>query len=211
MRKTFLVLGLTMVQGVAFAADNFWNYDEIVRELSLSERTSAAAARQDFTQAPVRIHGSVGFVAGRLNLAPPTGLSRSQSLQGAEVVLGIDLFSEQWIAEGAVRSFESEPYTSTNLSLREFDLRIVHQTPILNRIDIRWGAGMAARYLNFSQALPQLRSEYSTPASLFILGLRGEVNQVIALSLDASLRSRMVDDTIDKGSFDAALRLTGSF
>src|SRR5690606_25331890 len=111
------------------------------------------------------------------------------------------------------RSFASESYSSSSIALREFDLRFVHRTPLSRHTDVRLGAGMSARYLTFG-AVPAnsgLKSEYSTPASLFLLGFSVRFNSTIGLAGDLSMRSRMINDTIDRGSFDAALRLTGTF
>lgn len=212
MKTLILILSLTLVQTPGFATENLSGYEEILRELKLSEKTSLDEMNP-LKEDPIRIHGSVGVVAGRVGLSVPAGLSSSQSLQGVEAVMGIDLFSKRWLAEGALRSFEAEPYSSTELSMREFDLRVIHQIPLMKTIEVRWGLGMAARYLNFSETLSnyQLKNEYSTPASILLTGLRFHFNHVIGISADASLRSRLVNDTIDKGSFDTSIRLTGSF
>jgi hypothetical protein len=156
----------------------------------------------------------VGFVAGRAQLDVPKQIPRSVNLQGVEAVLGIDLFTQRWIAEGALRAFNQQEYSNSEVSLKEFDLRLVHQIPISRGIEARFGGGMSARYVSFS-GLPSevtgVSSEYSTPASVVLLGLQARFSHVIGLSADVSYRSRLINDTVDKGSMDGSIRLSGSF
>jgi len=200
-----LVILLTMVQCPAFASTPS-GYDEILRELQNAETAARAELNQENSRKNlIRIHGAAGMIAGRVNLAAGPQLPGSSSLNGVEAVLGIDLFSRRWIAEGALRSFEPHAVSGQELTLREFDLRLIHQIPVSPKVELRIGGGMAARYLSWGQ------TEYSTPASILQAGVRFYFNHVVGISADTSLRSRLVNDTIDQGSFDATIRLVGSF
>lgn len=213
MKRLFILLCVTLVQTISYAEENFSAYEDIVRELKSSETQSIRSSIDRENSIPIRIHGDIGFVTSRLNLDLPKTYSQSQGLQGTEVVLGIDLFSPTWRAEGALRSFRTEKFSSGNISLREFDLRVVREAKVSPAIDFRVGGGMSARYLKLTNlpAEDGLILDNSTPASLFLLGLKGSFSPTIALSVDLTFKNRLVNETIDRGSIDGAVRVSGSF
>ncbi len=158
------------------------------------------------------MHAAVGFVSSRLNMKTPDTYKSGQSLSGAEVVFGIDLFSPTWMAEGAVRSYNPETYADTDIQLKEFDLRVAHQDLLRGRLDYRLGAGMSARYLSFGKALgADINQEYTTPASVFFAGLQARLTDQIGVAAEVAYRGSLIDDTVDRGSIDGSLRMTGTF
>lgn len=196
------------------ASEDLRSYDDIVRELTSPSVTSTPYRSTETGLDKIRIHAAVGATATRVNLKLPAGLPTGASLGGAEVVLGIDLFSQRWIAEGAIRSFSQESFADSEISLKEFDLRVVHQVPIWSQFDLRWGGGMSARYLNFSNSFAQANDvalEYTTPASVFIIGAQTRFNHLVGITAELAYRSRLISDTVDRNSFDGSVRISGSF
>ena len=179
---------MTFVQ--AQADDSYRSYEDIVKELTGPNVTTSARSQISKLDL-IRIHASVGGTASRLNLKLPKGLPSGVSLNGVEAVLGIDLFSQRWIAEGAVRSFDRENIADSELSMKEFDIRVVHQVPLWERFDFRWGGGMSARYLTFSNAFAgneDLALEYTTPATVFLLGAQTKFNHAVGITAEVAYR-----------------------
>lgn len=206
-----LIILLTAVN--AFAVDETQSYDEIINSLS---NNSISARRGSVDSGlkldDIRLHASVGAIASRTNLRSGNGLPGSQAASGAELVMGIDLFSREWLAEGVVRSFHSQEFMSTDFSLREFDLRVIHEGLIGKASRLRLGSGLSSRYITFSSTpSANVKSEYTTPAFVVLAGFKYPMFAGLVLLGDITYRSSMVTDTIDKGAVDAGLRIGGSF
>lgn len=214
MTKQTVLLSLVCLSFVqAFANEDYSSYDDIVRELKASE-VSASVQRpkneSDFDA--VRIHAGTGLVTSHLNLKTPGNLPSTANLSGFEVFMGIDLFSRDWIAEGSARSFTSESFSSTKVALREFDLKVISKNNLNKTMFWRAGIGMAARYVTFDNKPTGLESDsYTTPASIFLLGLGAQFNSNVSLGADFNYRTALISDTIDKNAIDGNIRLTGTF
>lgn len=213
MRKLlFTLITMTFVQ--AQAQDNLRSYEDIVRELSGPNRVNTRIGSDGTQFEKIRLHAQVGGIASRVALKLPSSLPSSVSLGGVEAVLGIDLFSPRWIAEGALRSYNPKDFADSEISMKEFDLRVVHQVPLWKTMDFRWGIGMSARYLSFSNELAESQDtalEYTTPASVFLLGAQTKFSHAVGLTAELAYRSRLVSDTVDRNSIDGSIRISGSF
>jgi hypothetical protein len=204
-----ILLSLAFVQ--ARASDDYSSYDDIIRELRGAEVTASAPARDSGFDA-IRIHAGAGFVTSRANLKTPGGLPDSASFNGAEVFMGVDLFSRYWQAEGALRSFNPEDFSKTTIALREFDLKITHRDYFSRSFFWRAGAGMTARYLSFARRLEGLENaNYTTPASLFLLGVGTQLTANFSFGAEINYRAALITDTIERSAVDGNLRMTGTF
>lgn len=203
----FLFFSLTFVQAQAQLDDDQFGYDYIVKELSQS-RSSYGDSRDILSN--VMIHGGVALSSSHLSLNLPTGAKDSGFLQGFEASLGIDLFSKYWLAEGAVRSFSSGHFGTSEVDLQEFDLRIVHRSYFGRYFRIRAGFGLAARYLNY-KASGEASRDYTTPSSIFLIGAVGQITRNFSVGAELTARNSMVGDTIDDQAFDAAIKLGTHF
>jgi len=213
MKKFNLALtfvGVFAIQITSGSADTFSSYDDIVKELSSSRYEAKSATQPE--QEVIRFHAGIGFVTSRVSLDLPAQYPGIYTLSGYEARLGIDLFSPRWIAEGAVRSYNPEIFSGTELSLKEFDLMVNYRWPAARKIDLTFGGGMAARYLDFKGTIPAATLEsYITPSSLFASSLILNVSSHINLGLAISYRNPLIDETVDNGSLDGAFRLSGQF
>lgn len=194
--------------------DDVVGYDSIIEELS-SSRTSAESYRpQEDPLANVMIHGGAGYATSYINLNPEKGEKISGLLKGFEATFGIDLFSRDWIAEGAVRSYQSEELDrETQISMKEFDLKVVHRSELARALSARVGGGLAARYLTVERRVSEeiLKPQYTTPSSLIFVGFQAHISPRISLGSDLSYRNSLIDDSIDQSSLDASLRLDAHF
>ncbi|MEK6556262.1 MAG: hypothetical protein AABZ31_13530 [Bdellovibrionota bacterium] len=205
---TLTLLAAPLVQ----ASEDYSSYDDIIKNLKGSEISAAysGTAKSDFDS--IKIHAGAGLVNSNLRLDTPKGLASNATVRGVELFVGIDLFSPAWIAEGAVRTFTSERFSGTTLSLREFDLKVISRNQISKTMFWRAGAGMSARYLDFAEKPAQLEKRaYTTPASEFVAGLGAQFSPAFSAGIDLSYKNSLINDTIDKSSVDGNIRLTGTF
>ena len=196
--------------------ENIMGYDEIVDKLSQTRTPGYTANNDPFKN--VKIHGGVGFVSSYISLQPPQGGRISGFLKGFEANFGIDLFTPNWVAEGAVRSFSEARIKSSDTdpaktSLREFDLKVVYKPRLSRLLRLRAGAGLAARYLTFSQTLEEgrFRKKYNTPSSILLFGAIARISGNFSVETDLALRSAMIEETIEDSAIDAAIRLSARF
>tara|TARA_Y100000817_G_scaffold177782_1_gene138820 strand:+ start:556 stop:1233 length:678 start_codon:yes stop_codon:yes gene_type:complete len=225
MKYISLLVVVLMATNVQAQEEDYYSYDQIVKELSETNKTSTTRAPKVLKDpfSSVLIHGGVSFVNSYISLSPSSASDPLTGFHaGIEATIGIDLFSRHWKAEGSIRSFGRQEIKDNELSLREFDLKIVHQDYITNGIFYRAGGGMAARYLKFTQpkkdevttlAAGDLfeTTEHTTPSSIIFLGIGGKLGRKFSVAAEISYRGALIDETIDKSAFDAALRLDAHF
>lgn len=235
--KSYLILLFLTFTISAFAQyedENTIGYDQIVEELTDRPRTRAKyKVDYDDPFASVLMHGGVGVTSSHLSIETGDGPSKNGFHKGVEFNFGIDLFSPVWIAEGTVRSFGSEEFDELNVSLKEFDLRLIHRIPVGNNFFLRFGGGLAARYLKVDQWVnneketievaetekstsetPQKtlsQRTFTTPSSIFIIGLDSALNKTVSLGIELAYRSALIEETIDKSAFDAILKVDTHF
>ena len=218
-----IIILIALIFSINLQADeNYMGYDDIVKELSRNSTKQTEVQPNNLDPLEmVRIHTGVGFSSSQLTVEEFNDNDISGFHQGIELNFGIDLFSPVWIAEGTVRSFGSKDFENNKLSLKEFDLKFVHLTTINYFVNFKFGMGIAARYLTvesqsneeivtLNASAPQ-KIEYSTPSSLFTMGLQTFLTNSVSLGIDIAYRSAMIDETIDKRSIDANLRIDTHF
>ncbi len=211
LKFAFFLSLLTLVTGpwtVALANEEV-GYDDIIQDLQGSTRTSVETPPDPFDT--VMIHATVGVVSSRIQIEQSEIGSASAFLNGAEAGFGIDLFSPNWQAEGSARSFNSERIGDKGqVSLKEFDLRIMNTSYLNRHWRLRLGGGLAARYLQLST--PTLGVQRSTtPSSLFASALMVQVTKSLAVGADFSWRSALITETPDRSALNAGLRLDAQF
>lgn len=204
-----------MLTSTANATEVIRSYDDIISELAGSNNRLATATPTQSTGIgleDVRLHASVGAIASSTQLNGRGELPKSQAMSGAELVLGIDLFSREWLAEGAIRSFQTQDILDTSISLREFDLRIVREFKMSRSNHLRFGSGISTRYISFGQApTDDIGAEYTTPALVALLGYKFNLIESVNLTADITYRPSLISDSIDDGALDGGLRIGGSF
>ncbi len=212
-KNILIVIVATLAQTAAFAAeDHVTNYDSIVKELST---TSSYDARQESPKDvldAVKFHFSAGLITSQVNLDVPSTMRRSATLHGFEFSFGIDLFSPEWRAQTDIRAFQQEEIGNNEINLKEFDLLMLHTTPLAAQLSWELGAGLAARYLDFNHAVaPNIDPSNSTPASILTTGFEFAVNPTFSIDASFSYRNRLVQNTSDAGAVDGTLRLSSHF
>lgn len=204
-----LISPLVQAQGLL---DDEMDYDSIVESLGATTR---APLEDTDPLANVLLHASLGLASSYISIEPELGSGRSGFLKGIEASFGIDLFSRQWQAEGSVRSFNNDRIDrSTEIGLKEFDLKFLYLGALTRGVKFRTGAGLAARYLNVvnSGATPlTAQSTYTTPASIFFGGMAAQITRNLSIGADLSLRTALIKETVDKSAVGASLRIDAQF
>jgi hypothetical protein len=214
--KTLLfTIGLTLSPLVqAQYEENEISYDALVSELKNTTTTRLPDTESGDPFAQILFHGGVAYSTSYLVISPEQGGSLSGLLRGVEFTFGIDLLSRNWLAEGAVRSYQPENLNkATQVSLREFDLKLVYNDEMSRNLRYRVGGGLTSRYLTFNRrdADRVLKDRYTTPSSVVFVGAQVKLGPKLSIGPDLSYRSSLVDETVDKKSFDANVRLSAHF
>lgn len=195
-------------------------YEDIVKDLSkdvskeqrrTAETTSRATARRNGPQTSlddVMIHGGVGFTQ-MFQTVSYDGNRTQISQRGIQATLGIDLFSDNWLAEGSARNFSSSDYGKTSVALKEFDLKVVYHNKFAPKLGLKLGGGVAARYMQISNQNGS--NGYTTPASVFTGGIELLAARNLTLAGELSARTALISETVDKNSYDMTLRIDANF
>ena len=194
------------------------SYEVIVKNLNRQVDSSNEAAVK--AKAPklqvsdpfenIWIHAGVGYATATQTLSFEDGNKSYLNLKGLQAQVGIDLFSENWMSEGTVRSFADSEDTTSQVSLKEFELKIFYKDHINRNLGFRVGGGVSGRYMTIQRRGAEALS-YTTPSSVATGGLDWYLTERLSLGAELSLRTSMISDTLDRGSLDGTVRLDAHF
>jgi hypothetical protein len=206
------LVGLAVIRAHADDDETTYSgYQDIVNDLSSSRYDAGSAAASDDFDV-IRFHAGVGLITSHISLDLPHGLPSSMTMSGYEAHLGIDLFSPNWMAEGAVRSYDPEHFGGGEISLKEFDLLFLYSDKLSKGAEFNMGVGLAARYLDFTDKVNgAFEHRSTTPATIFTSGVFLNLNSYVSVGPQISYRSPLTHDSADRGSFDGGLRFAGRF
>ncbi len=227
---TFALLWATFSSAPAQAAPDVDNesadyvtYDSIVEDLQKqnAKQPTPSAARSSTRSnwfssntaggdpfENVWIHAGVGFAQTTQTLSLPNGLEAVNSGRGVQAAVGIDILGPNLSAEGAVRTFGETEDSSSKVTLKEFDLKILFKSRA-SRLGFRAGGGLSARYMTVRSMANTY--DITTPASVVTVGGDIFITSAISLGLDLSTRNAMISETFDRSSFDGTVRLDTHF
>ena len=207
---------ISISANAALEEGDFINYDQIVRDLSRDEnpapvtRTRWFANDQSDPLDSSTIHLGLGVCNIFGTVVLPDQHRTYLNNRGVQVALGIDLMSENWMAEGTVRSIGDNEYANNGLSLKEFDLKFYFKSRLASGLSAKIGTGLSARYLRL-QRNPYGEQVYTTPSALATAGFDVYASPHLSFGAEGSYRSTMVADTIDRDSYDITVRADTHF
>lgn len=212
-----LILALSMgFSTMVWAEDDeeYSNYENIVSELKADTKNIVVNEIQDPWE-QISIYGGLGLVTSFVSVnLPATGNQINGLLKGIEGHFGIDLFTKTLRAEGAFRAYAQEAMSQrTQASLKEFELRGVFVPAPYQKNIFRLGLGVAARYLDVKSQSALASESYTnaTPTALVMMGLERKVSRNVFVGPDLTYHSSLVDDSIEKYSWNLALKMNASF
>lgn len=229
MNLSILVLAISLITTNVHAyedEDSVMNFDEIVSQLSqpnTSKYQFSRTGKDPFEN--VLIHGGVSFISSSITMGGYGIENMSAFHKGVEASMGIDLFSKNWSAEGAVRSFGPQSSNNTEYRLKEFDIKIIYRNHLAYKSKWKLGFGVSSRYLTV-KSLPQnnidevilmnsapkaTEQKFTTPASILSIGTEGYVTDTISIGVEIAYRNSLIEETADISSLEAAFKVEGHF
>ena len=195
--------------------ESYTGYDSIVNELKAnSDDVPAPRVRENLDWEDVAIHAGVAIAGSYVSVSSPQRISGAGLLKGLELDFGMNLFSRVLRAEGAFSNYAQEELDSSlKADLKQFELRLIYLPRLRDGMTVRFGGGIAARYMNLESRVDGkwVNAEATTPSSLLLTGLEQRVSKNISFGPELSYRSTLVSDTFDKSSWDASFRLNATF
>ncbi len=188
------------------------NYEEVSFENLLSELSRKEnrhlVATDPFED--IQIHAGMGLITSVSNVS-----SRAQETyvyqSGIQLALGIDLFSPFWMSEGTFRNYGKNSYGGENFYLKEFEFKLMFQNPIKDSTKLRFGGGLAARYLTIENRNSLATEKITTPDSVITFGMDTALSKGLSLGVDFSGRSNMTPKSVDRYAADMTVRLDTHF
>jgi hypothetical protein len=185
------------------------SYEDLVEQISRKKqkviRTNTADPLDD-----IKLHAGLGLITA-VNSMKIEERNFARTMNGFEISLGIDLFSQYWTSEAVLRNFGTSGSGSETRSLREFDLRVVHRNPLGDKLGYRVGSGLGTRYFKYSDSQKGLSLSEEVPCVLAFGGLETYSNQNLSIGAEMGLRVPLVDSSSDKTSLDMMVRLDTTF
>lgn len=184
------------------------SYQDLVDQLRDKKRKIKPATENPLDS--LALHAGVGLAA-TLNSFSFEGRDAARAMNGFQISLGIDLFSPHWMAETALRNFGTRQSGTETQSQREIDLRVLHRSPINDKMGIRVGAGLGTRFLKFSDPSQNLSVNEESPHMILATGLEIPLSKMVSLSGEMGFRSALIDSSVDRNSLDLLIRLDTAF
>ena len=183
------------------------SYDDLISRLH--KKKSQIVSSQSSVLDNISIHAGVGFITSAVMVQQSNHLSQL-NLNGFQISLGIDLFSPNWVAEGAIRNFGSGSNSFETHSFREVDLKAFYRSPSsAQSVGFRLGGGLATQYLDYRE--PGVSVSESSPAMILLGAVETNLNKNFGVGAELGYRSSLLSSNADRSSFDLMLRLDTFF
>jgi hypothetical protein len=156
----------------------------------------------------VRLHAGAAFIDSFQNIGIGNGQRVSGGVQGAEVNFGADLFSQNWILEGALFSIPQTTLGTAQISSNGFELRLVYETAIFEGVTIRGDLGIADR----NYGVKSSNGDNSLTSGATVVGFGMDYWPVAYLSLGLGISDHIaMSNGDDPSSIDLAIKVNGHF
>jgi len=184
------------------------SYEDLVHQIN-RRRSQVSESTSSNMLDDITLHAGVSLLTSTLQISEAGKIDNLQ-MNGFQISFGIDLFSPNWVAEGAIRNFGTGSAGIVNYSFRELDMKVVYRVPAaIGEMGFRAGAGLATQYLNLTDGAYAVNE--STPASIIFGGLEGKLSRNFALGGELGYRSALVNTAANRNSLDLSLRLDAFF
>lgn len=189
-------------------AESYESYDEIVDRLTRQQNTYKSFSLQQVEADPDKIHMGMGLVHSFYSLRGLESSGSTYDQGGVGFSIGIDLFKSKWLAEGTFKNLGSKTFNYDNISLREFELRAIHRPWSYRRLQVKWGAGVGARYISVTG---DTSSNEQTPTLLGLLGMDAYLGAGISIGPEFNLKKTFTGISSNNIAADIALRIDAHF
>ena len=208
-----LMLGICFATKVhAESAYEEETYEDLVKRLNQKRNQVSARTQSTLDGSPLddlTLHGGLGLVASNF-FWHQGGQQRSFNMSGFQLSGGVDLFSENLVAEGAIRNFGTITSGTETDSFRELDLKAMYRQPARGvELGFRGGMGLGTRY--FSVRNGSYGVDEVNPALLVFGGVESSISRFAGLGVELGYRSVIASHSADQSSLDLMLRMDGFF
>lgn len=185
------------------------SYQDLVDQLK-AKRKKVAAPRASHRLDDIDLHASIAMATTFSNYRVGDR-SMTRGMNGFQIGLGIDLFTPQWMAELALRNFGTRESGTESHALREVDLKVMHRQSLGSRLGFRAGTGLSTRYIRFSDPVHNISVSEESPNLIIAGGLDSILTEQVNVGAELSVRTALVDQSLDRNSADLMIRLETSF
>ncbi len=211
----FSLIAIAILSSTNVWADedgSYTNYDAIVNELKADAEDRPEPVVEGLGWDEVALSAGMSVATSFISITAPNGATGGGMLKGFEIFTGANLFSKSARGEIGFRSFAPEDFGKVHVDLREFEARLIFLPPLRDKLTMRMGLGLTARYMDIDGRTngKSEHSEAMTPATALILGLEHRLSRAVTVGPDIAYRSAL-SDSFDKSAWDAAIRLNASF
>lgn len=213
---TSVVVGMAATNVWAAEDDSYSSYEQIVSELSANANDAPPVVQADWDD--VAVQGGLSLVTSYINVGidfqGQGSIESSGLMTGFEGHAGSNLFSRSVRGEFAARVFIPKELSGVDqINMKDLEGRIVFLPRLRDRLAVRMGLGLGMRFVDVEGRSPlgsYARSSSALGSSVF-LGFEKKLSPTVAIGPDVSYRASMNSDSIDKSSWDAAIRLNATF
>jgi hypothetical protein len=156
-----------------------------------------------------RFHGGVALIQSFQDLQIAPGQRERGGIRGFEINVGVDLFSQNWIAQGVLTFFPESNINNTTLTSNSFELQVLYEKPVLYGVTLHGGVGLANRFYNLRTKGIADRSFYSG-ATAFTVGADYWPSGEVSVGVEVSNHLPIANGD-DPSSMDFGIKLTGHF
>ncbi|GIL17778.1 MAG: hypothetical protein BroJett040_15290 [Oligoflexia bacterium] len=185
------------------------SYDDLINRLN-KKKSKVIQSQSSSPLDDIMIHAGFGLVTTVSNVNFGDR-NYSHTYNGFQLSFGIDLFSPDWVAEGAIRNYGNAQTGSEYRTLRETDMKVMYRGKTSDRGGYRLGTGLATRYFKVNDPINNVHISDTTPSALFFGGIDASINRHFGVGIEVGYRSAMVNYTSDKNSVDFMLRMDSFF
>jgi len=184
------------------------SYDDLINQIN--KKRSRAALNEASVLDDITLHAGFGLITSSMNVQEPTRMIQLQ-MTGFQMSFGIDLFSPNLVAEGAIRNFGSDNEGSESHSYRELDMKVFYHLPSTGKnLGFRLGTGLATQYLTLADA-GGVNIDESSPAAIVFAAIEANPSKNFGIGAEAGYRSALLNNSADRSSMDLMIRLDGYF
>ncbi|MCX7978552.1 MAG: hypothetical protein N2578_06065 [Bdellovibrionaceae bacterium] len=183
------------------------SYEDLLKEINRSKNRITRRSEDPFQS--VKLHTGFGYVNSFKTLLLGQG-RQTRFHSGVELSLGVDLFSEEWYAEGAIRNYGLSRQGAEEILSRQIDLKFGHKSELAAPWAVRLEAGLSNHTLRVTDDHKGLITDELSPSLLVSGELSAQINKFISFGLEASGRNPILQRGIDRGSIDFMMSLKAS-
>jgi hypothetical protein len=208
-----LILGFSFTTKVhAESAYEEETYEDLVKRLNQKRNQVSQRTQSTLDGSPLddlTLHGGIGVVASNF-FWHQGNQERSFSMSGFQLSGGVDLFTENLVAEGAIRNFGTITAGTETDTFRELDIKAMYRQRARGQeLGYRGGMGLGTRY--FSVRNGSYGIDEVNPALLIFGAIESSISRFAGLGVELGYRSVIASHAADQSSLDLTLRMDGFF